>query len=76
MNPSAVNEQIYLTTLTVSFHRPYDFPPNRIQFPSNERKAEYAMAYADWALGEFYEKAKKTENEHAQAEKATARQPS
>ena len=58
---TAVHEHIFLTKLTVSFHRPYDFPPNRIQFPSNERKAEYAMAYADWALGEFYEKAKKTE---------------
>ena len=55
---TATHDRIFLTTLTVSFHRPYDFPPDRIAFPSDERKPEYAMAYADWALGDFYAKAK------------------
>jgi len=47
------HERVFITTLTVSNHRPYDYPTGRISFPANERRAEYAMAYADWALGNF-----------------------
>ena len=32
-------------------------PAGRIPYP-NERKLEYAIAYADWALGEFFRRAK------------------
>ncbi len=49
---------VFVTTLTVSNHRPFDFPGGRISFPSGERKLEYAMAYAGWALGDFLKKAK------------------
>ncbi len=54
---AAMHDRIMLTTLTVSNHRPFDFPAGRIAFPSDERRREYVVAYADWALGEFFEEA-------------------
>ena len=53
----AEGNNIFLSTLTVSNHRPFDVPVGRIPYP-NERKLEYAIAYADWALGEFFRHAK------------------
>lgn len=53
----AQGNNIFLSTLTVSNHRPFDVPVGRIPYP-NERKLEYAIAYADWALGEFFRHAK------------------
>ena len=50
-------DRVMLTTLTVSNHRPFDFPDGRIRFPSDERRREYVIAYADWALGQFFRKA-------------------
>ena len=55
---SATQERIFLTTLTVSHHRPFDFPEDRIAFPASERRPEYALAYADWALGNFLRRAR------------------
>ncbi|MFK7731113.1 MAG: LTA synthase family protein [Pseudomonadales bacterium] len=51
------HERVFVSTLTVSNHRPYDFPDERIEYPADERKQEYAVAYADWALGQFLDKA-------------------
>lgn len=51
------HERVFVSTLTVSNHRPYDFPEDRIKYPADERKQEYAVAYADWALGQFLDKA-------------------
>lgn len=53
------HEQVFLATLTVSHHRPYDYPAGAIPFPAHERRSEYAMAYADDALGRFMQAAKK-----------------
>jgi hypothetical protein len=53
------NERVFLATLTVSHHRPYDIPSGKIDYPSDERSSVYAMAYADHALGEFFRAAKK-----------------
>ena len=49
--------QVFLATLTVSHHRPYDFPAGAIELPSDERSSTYAMSYADFALGEFLQTA-------------------
>lgn len=49
--------RVFLTTLTVSHHRPFDFPAGRVDFPAAERRSEYALAYADWALGDFLTRA-------------------
>lgn len=50
---TALHERVLLATLTLSNHLPFDFPDGRINFPSDERRQEYVIAYADWALGEF-----------------------
>ncbi len=47
------HQNVFIATLTVSHHRPFDYPAGRVPFPADERRSEYAMAYADWALGEF-----------------------
>lgn len=50
---TAQHERVMLAALTLSNHLPFDFPDGRVRFPSNERRQEYVIAYADWALGEF-----------------------
>ncbi|MCA9113804.1 MAG: sulfatase-like hydrolase/transferase [Planctomycetaceae bacterium] len=42
--------------LTVSNHRPFTFPAGRI--PQSSPTRENAVRYADWALGEFFRKAR------------------
>lgn len=54
---SATHERVMLATLTVSNHRPFDFPQGRIDLPADERRRENVIAYADWALGEFFAEA-------------------
>lgn len=54
------HKQVFVATLTVSHHRPYDFPKGTINFPEAERKSEYAMAYADKALGDFFAAAQRS----------------
>ena len=56
---AAAFDRVMLTTLTVSNHRPFDFPDGRIGYPSDERRREYVIAYADWALGEFFDAAER-----------------
>ena len=55
---TAQGGNVFISTLTVSNHRPFDVPAGRIPYP-NDRKLEYAIAYADWALGDFFNRAKK-----------------
>ena len=50
-------DRVMMATLTVTNHRPFDFPDGRIPYPAEARRQEYAIAYADWALGEFLEQA-------------------
>ena len=57
-NLTAEHEQVFLATLTVSHHRPFTYPSGVIPFPAEERRSEYAMAYADNALGKFFARAK------------------
>ena len=52
-------DRVMLTTLTVSNHRPFDFPQGRIKFPADERRRDYVIAYADWALGRFFRAAQR-----------------
>ena len=50
---TAIHDRVMLSTLTVTNHHPFDFPAGRVDFPNDERRQDYAVAYADWALGEF-----------------------
>ncbi len=52
------SERVFLSTLTVSNHRPYDFPDGIVEFPHDERKLEYAMAFADSSLGRLFRAAR------------------
>lgn len=49
----AEHERVFLAALTLSHHRPYDYPAQRVPWPADARRSEFAMAYADWALGRF-----------------------
>jgi phosphoglycerol transferase MdoB-like AlkP superfamily enzyme len=42
--------------MTTSNHRPYTFPANRVALPQGER--ESAVAYTDWAVGDFIRRAR------------------
>ncbi len=48
----------FVSVLTVSNHRPFTYPDGRIDLPSSELKRENAVKYADWALGDFMQKAR------------------
>jgi len=42
--------------MTTSNHRPFDFPDGRIDLPGHNRRT--AVKYADWAIGDFINKAR------------------
>jgi phosphoglycerol transferase MdoB-like AlkP superfamily enzyme len=46
----------FATILTVSNHRPFTFPVDRI--PEQKATRENAVKYADWALGDFFARAR------------------
>src|SRR5262249_12126615 len=54
----ATGRPLFLAMLTVSNHRPYSYPAGRIAFDPEARKKEYSAAYADWALGDFIDRAR------------------
>jgi len=50
----------FLTTfMTVSNHRPFTYPTGRIPEDPNVHWRDHAVRYADWALGDFFERARK-----------------
>jgi len=48
----------FATILSVSNHKPYTYPTGRIAEDPEKRRREYAVLYSDWALGDFFKKAK------------------
>lgn len=50
----------FLTTfMTVSNQRPFTYPTGRIPEDPGARQRDHAVRYADWALGDFFERARK-----------------
>lgn len=50
----------FLTTfMTVSNHRPFTYPAGRIPEDPSAHRREHAVRYADWALGDFFERARR-----------------
>jgi phosphoglycerol transferase MdoB-like AlkP superfamily enzyme len=43
--------------MTTSNHRPYTFPAGRVDYPQGKRDS--AVAYTDWAIGDFIARARK-----------------
>jgi phosphoglycerol transferase MdoB-like AlkP superfamily enzyme len=49
----------FVTMLSVSNHKPYTYPAGRIAEDPNQHSRSNAVKYTDWALGQFFEMAKK-----------------
>ena len=49
----------FATLLSVSNHKPYLYPPGRIPEDPKKKRRDYAVKYTDWALGQFFDAAKK-----------------
>lgn len=47
------------TVLSVSNHKPYLYPAGRIAEDPSVQSRDHAVKYTDWALGKFFESAKK-----------------
>lgn len=45
--------------MTVSNHRPYTYPENKIDIPSDAKSRDGGVKYTDFAMRKFFEKAKK-----------------
>jgi phosphoglycerol transferase MdoB-like AlkP superfamily enzyme len=52
----AEGKPFFLHVMTTSNHRPYTFPDNRVKFPNQSRAG--AVAYTDWAIGDFIRRAR------------------
>ena len=49
----ATGKPFYAMVLTVSNHKPYEYPTGRIAEDPAAHRRTYAVQYADWALGRF-----------------------
>jgi len=47
------------TVLSVSNHKPYTYPAGRIPEDPNARERDHAVKYSDYALGQFFQAAKR-----------------
>lgn len=45
--------------MTVSNHRPFTYPPGKIDIPNTSKSREGGVKYTDYAIGKFIEEAKK-----------------
>ncbi len=54
----ASGQPFLLTMLTVSNHKPYKYPQGRIEEPPHAKRREQAVRYADYALGQFFRRAR------------------
>ncbi len=55
-NDHAAGKPFHFFCMTTSNHRPYDFPPGRIDLTPADRR-DGAVKYCDWAIGDFIRKA-------------------
>jgi phosphoglycerol transferase MdoB-like AlkP superfamily enzyme len=52
----AEGKPFFLHVMTTSNHRPYTFPDDRVKFANHTRAG--AVAYTDWAIGDFIRRAR------------------
>ncbi|MFO1482667.1 MAG: sulfatase-like hydrolase/transferase [Verrucomicrobiaceae bacterium] len=52
----SAKKPFFMHVMTVSNHRPFTFPENRIDMEQGSREA--AVKYTDWCIGDFLEKSK------------------
>ena len=56
---SATGKPFFNHIMTVSNHRPYTFPKDKISVEGSEKSRNGAVKYTDYALGQFFKEAKK-----------------
>lgn len=56
---AATGKPFFAHVMTVSNHRPYTYPDNRIDIPASSKSREGGVKYTDYAIGEFFKSAKK-----------------
>ena len=60
LNANAVSDKpFFCHIMTVSNHRPFTYPEGKIDIPANSKSRNGGVKYADYALGQFIEEAKK-----------------
>src|SRR5690606_27261655 len=52
------DQPTFTLAFSVSNHSPWEYPPGRIQVDGNPATVENTVRYADWALGQFFERAR------------------
>ncbi|MGC9036903.1 MAG: LTA synthase family protein [Verrucomicrobiia bacterium] len=55
---SSSGKPFFITTLSVSNHKPFTYPEGRIPEDPKKRRRDYAVKYTDYAIGRFLEKAR------------------
>jgi phosphoglycerol transferase MdoB-like AlkP superfamily enzyme len=55
---SQTDRPFFATILSVSNHKPYTYPRGRIPEDPEQRRRENAVKYSDYALGQFFRKAR------------------
>ena len=55
---TGADKPVFLSLLTVSNHRPYVYPEGRIGKDPKAKRRENAATYADWAFGDFVDRAR------------------
>ena len=58
-NSSKASQPFLATVLSVSNHKPYTYPRGRIPEDPEQRRRENAVKYSDYALGQFFQAARK-----------------
>lgn len=53
------NKPFFNHIMTVSNHRPFTYPENRIDIPANSKQREGGVKYTDFAMKQFFNNAKK-----------------
>jgi phosphoglycerol transferase MdoB-like AlkP superfamily enzyme len=48
----------FTSFMTVSNHRPFTYPKGRIPEDPDARQRDHAVKYADWSLGDFFDRAR------------------
>ena len=56
---NAAGTPFFITTMSVSNHKPFTYPPGRIPENPLDRTREHAVKYSDYALGRFFDQARK-----------------
>ncbi|HEX5045112.1 MAG TPA: LTA synthase family protein [Candidatus Polarisedimenticolaceae bacterium] len=54
----ASGRKVFVTALTVSNHKPFRVPERGTAWPATQRMRETGVAYADWALARYLDRAK------------------